>query len=238
MLEERGVPWIFNTSKTRAELVSLRKQLSNSYPFIVENGAAVFFPEGCANPHISLENLDGMPCKRFAPNRCEILALLARWREVYGFCFRGFADMDAPELSAVCGLHEKEALEALNRHFSEPIVWQDSEQNWQRFLNCLDESGLQALRGGRFIHIMGAADKGAAMQWLAAALDPEGEATTIALGDSDNDVAMLEAADIGVVVRSPHHQPPVIKSPSGEIIITEACGPSGWSEALLAIVSP
>ncbi|NKI18012.1 HAD-IIB family hydrolase [Spongiibacter sp. KMU-166] len=238
LLAAREIPWVFNTSKTRAELAVLREQLGNPHPFIVENGAAVFFPEGCGRNDIALEWVDGMRCKRFAPERGDILALLARWREVYGFRFRGFADMTAQELSEVCGLHQNEASLALDRHFSEPILWQDSDDNWQRFAEGLANSGLQALKGGRFIHIMGAADKGAAMQWLAAVLDPEGEALTVALGDSHNDVAMLQAADIAVVVRSPHHVPPVIKSPSGEVIITEGYGPSGWNEALRAILSP
>ena len=43
-LEIQGIPVIPITSKTKAELLPLRKQLNNSHPFIVENGAAIYIP--------------------------------------------------------------------------------------------------------------------------------------------------------------------------------------------------
>ena len=46
-LSDGGIPVIFVSSKTRSEIVELRGELGNNNPFIVENGAAVFIPEGC-----------------------------------------------------------------------------------------------------------------------------------------------------------------------------------------------
>ncbi|MFT4614813.1 MAG: putative mannosyl-3-phosphoglycerate phosphatase (HAD superfamily), partial [Bacteroidia bacterium] len=45
-LERRLVPVVPVSSKTRAELEPLRHELANVGPFIVENGAAIFVPEG------------------------------------------------------------------------------------------------------------------------------------------------------------------------------------------------
>jgi predicted mannosyl-3-phosphoglycerate phosphatase (HAD superfamily) len=44
--EERGIPVVFCSSKTRAEIEHLRKAAKVTDPFIVENGGAIFVPEG------------------------------------------------------------------------------------------------------------------------------------------------------------------------------------------------
>jgi mannosyl-3-phosphoglycerate phosphatase len=44
--QERGIPVIFCSSKTRAEIEHLRKATEADDPFIVENGSAIYAPEG------------------------------------------------------------------------------------------------------------------------------------------------------------------------------------------------
>ena len=237
-LADLGVIWILNTSKTQAELHQLAAQLNNTYPYIIENGAAIVVPTGCdLLADIDLEIINGQRVKQFARRRSEIIQLLCGWREQGKFQFSGFADYDAPTLRKITGLSLAEAELALQREYSEPIRWADSAERWVEFTDLLAREGLQALKGGRFIHIMGTADKGRAMSWLASCLYPSGPAPRlIALGDSSNDIAMLARADIGVVVRSPHHSPPRIAAPQGELRITKGFGPVGWNEALLDIL--
>ena len=45
-LERLEIPLIPASSKTRVEIEQLRQKLGNTHPFIVENGAAVFIPQG------------------------------------------------------------------------------------------------------------------------------------------------------------------------------------------------
>lgn len=232
------IPWVLNTSKTAAELATLRQRLHNSYPYIVENGAAVVFPDGgvVAAP----DDVAVSPWGRvqaLSTGREQILQCIHDWRAQHGELFTGFADMSAPELCALTGLPHDDAVLALQRDYSEPIVWRGSEADWQAFAQMLQNAGLKALRGGRFTHVIGDCDKGRAMQWLAPRLIPGCPAPRcIALGDGENDVAMLALADDAVVIRSAHHAPPDVPAPQGRVHITEAVGPAGWNHSLLALL--
>jgi mannosyl-3-phosphoglycerate phosphatase family protein len=239
LLEARSIIWVLNTSKTCAELKPLAKRLGNRYPFIVENGAAVVVPAGCdLLADVEMISIDGARHKCFAPRRHDIIHLLHGWREEKGYKFSGFSDFDAIALRDITGLELADAELALQRDYSEPICWQDSEEQWQRFERDLKVVGLQALKGGRFHHIMGPANKGLAMSWLVSCLYPSGPAPrVIALGDSGNDVAMLAAADVGVVIRSDHHAPPDVPNPKGAIVFTDRSGPAGWNDTLLDLLN-
>src|SRR6266545_4005865 len=44
LVEQQGVPLVFCTSKTRAEVEYWRRLTENRHPFVVENGGAVYIP--------------------------------------------------------------------------------------------------------------------------------------------------------------------------------------------------
>lgn len=235
-LREEGIPLILTSSKTRAEIQSLASELDLAYPFIVENGAGVVVPDTCFGG-LGGSSRDGVRLHAFGPPLASILSTLHQLRDESGVHFTGFSEMDDDEVMRRTGLSRTAASQARAREFSEPIVWLDDEASWPAFAARLQAAGLYSLRGGRFIHIMSNGDKGTALAWLRDRyVEQRGSLVcTVALGDSDNDVAMLARADIPVVVRSTSHEPPA-EAYRQNWYITERAGPAGWNEMVLAIV--
>ena len=102
----------------------------------------------------------------------------------------------------------------------------------------MSAQGANILQGGRFLHISGHCDKGSALRWLSAQYqqeDPQKEVLTIALGDSNNDNAMLEEATIAAQIRSPVHDFPRLKR-KDHIYQSRQYGPAGWAESLHKIL--
>lgn len=236
-LRRSGIPLILNTSKTRAELKMLRYQLRNYHPFIVENGSAVCAPKAYFGaPPADTEVLGPYDCRLFGVHYQQLLRQLDVFRPRYRFT--GFSQMSASRLSELCGLGIGPARRALNRDFSEPLIWQDSERALLSFQRELQSCGLSTLQGGRFLHVLGRADKGLSLEWLRQVYsqrDGSKRIRVIALGDSDNDIAMLQAADVAVVIRSPAHPPPEFNT-SARLVTSEREGPRGWADSIHALL--
>ncbi len=236
-LRDAGVPVILNTSKTYAELLELRQALGHEDPFIVENGAAAYIPAGLELPESSaLPMQNNLRCKAFGPARKRLLEVLDELRENYRFT--GFHEMTVTDVVAHTGLSETSATLAQQREFTEPLVWNDSIAALKAFSEELNQVDMQTQKGGRFVHVMGLSDKAKAMRWLAdqyAAMHSE-PITLVALGDGQNDVGMLKAADIPVVIRSPVHAPPEIPG-RNDAILSKDYGPVGWAASLENILA-
>ena len=153
------------------------------------------------------------------------------------FAFSGFHDMQAAEIKQLTGLDEAQVELAMKRRFSEPLLWEDSESAKEEFVDKLSQLGLHTLQGGRFLHVLGLTDKGRALDRLRTVYSQTFglRFTVIALGDSDNDIAMLEAADWPVLVRSPSHDLPELVCDK-PVTVSDHNGPEGWNECVLALV--
>jgi len=234
-LKASAIPLILTSSKTLAEIAELSAELELASPFIVENGAGVIMPvDYFSTPDAGQFRHNGYLFKSFGAEHVEIVKKLHAIRHEYGFRFSGFSDMSSTELADLTGLSLSRAGKAKQRLFTEPVLWQDGDDNWLIFSNLLKAVGLHHIRGGRFIHISGGGDKGIALDWLRQCYDKETGTSSqvMALGDSENDIGMLLKADYPVVVRSPVHEPPVITGKT-DVIVTEKTGPAGWNDAVL-----
>ncbi len=221
-IRARNIPLVLCSSKTRAEMLPLQAELGISGPFICENGAG-----------ICTVTAAGAELEALAAPRSEVLALLHTLREQEGFRFTGFADMSVEELAETTGLSLAAAALAAQREFSEPLRWEDSEQELPRFRSLLQQHGLTAQQGGRFLSVAGPTDKGAALNRLRLRYVNHGP--VIALGDSPNDLSMLAAADIGVIIKSARSDSLQPEGP-GRILRTQQRGPSGWQEAMSGLL--
>lgn len=227
-LGANSTPVILCSSKTRTEIELLRQQMANESPFIVENGAAICGLTSSDGAGGASDLVLGKPYS-------DILQALAEIREYSGFHFIGFNDMSLEQVCDYTGLSSESAALAKKREFSEPLVWQDSEENLERFLAELSLRGLKAQQGGRFLTVAGETDKGRAVAALRKLCSPGRKTRVIALGDSPNDEAMLNSADIAVVIKSAKSATMHIHGPD-KIIYTQECGPEGWNRAMLELL--
>lgn len=91
---------------------------------------------------------------------------------------------------------------------------------------------------GEFHHLMGNSDKGMAVRVLLELYKRKyGAVISVGLGDSPNDVPMLDAVDIPVLVCLPngeHH--PEVRLNNPRALLCRGVGPEGWNEAVLDIL--
>jgi mannosyl-3-phosphoglycerate phosphatase family protein len=239
-LEADGIPVIPCSSKTRAELLPLREALHNRHPFVIENGAAVLIPCGYFDqqPDASIAQ-DDFWIRSFTQPRSHWLQLLDAVGEEFAGEFIQFAHMDIAQIIEETGLDARSAALAAQREFSEPVQWLGSRSRQDAFVAALQRRGARVLRGGRFLHVSGDCDKGHALVWLNQQYDIKKGARaplSIAIGDSENDVAMLEAADYALIIRSPAHPPPVLSRRTGAVA-SDDTGPRGWNTGMRDILA-
>lgn len=234
-LGSRGVPLLLCSSKTRAEMEALAGGLGLAWPFIVENGGALVIPNGraagaaVAGTRAARVVVLGTPASLLMKAMGEIAAET-------GARLRAFEDLPASEIEDLTGLAGASIELARRREFDAPfLVEPDALDSVAR---AAEARGLRVTRGGRFFHLTGPTDKGRAVLELLRLYPANGSArVTVALGDSPNDLAMLEAVDRPIVV--PRSGGECDESLALRLAGAErapAPGPRGWNDAVLAVL--
>jgi mannosyl-3-phosphoglycerate phosphatase len=234
-LGELSIPTVLVTSKTRPEVEVLQRELGLDEPFIVENGGGIFFPE-------RYSDLDIPDSTIASPYRLRVLGRsyfdIRCFVEQHHdrFAIEGFGDMGVDRIVELTGLDREQARLAEAREFTEPFLLADESQ-LPALRRAAAAENLAITTGGRFHHLMGAGqDKGKAVDLvkeifrLSWGEDP----VTIGLGDSLNDLEMLERVDYPVVV-------PGVSGQLGERMGDRATlaphpGSRGWNESVLALL--
>jgi mannosyl-3-phosphoglycerate phosphatase family protein len=234
-LDQLDIPVIPASSKTRVEIERLRAELGNEHPFIAENGAATYIPVGYfpSQPRDTVLR-DDYWIHELSPPRATWLDALAKLESDFPGSFDYFHRAGTEGIMRMTNLPRERAEEANQREYSEPVKWFGDEQERETFLARLAEAGALVLQGGRFLSVCGDCDKGRALAWLRDSYRqawPLAECHDIAIGDSGNDCAMLEAAETALLIRSTVHEFPALQRTEG-VLHSEDYGPAGWAEGV------
>ena len=220
------IPVVLNSSKTLAELIDVRAGLRLPDPVVCENGAFIDVPEGYfSHP---------FPLRDAPPPRDVLQSAYLEVVRAGGYDCEAFFELGVEGIARVTGLDLDAAAKANDRRATEPVLWRDGGAEFNEFCAAIERRGLRCVRGGRFVHVMGNADKASAMLDLMSAFareEPRLPPTSIALGDGPNDADMLAAADIAVIVRAPHGRT-IDLGDHPRVIRTEEYGPHGWHNAI------
>ena len=241
-LRSLDYPLIFNSSKTLAEIESLAEELDLTTPLIAENGGIIAVP--CTSELATFcdssewQSSGAYKILITGLSRNYILTHAHAARTEHSYLFTGFSDMSEQELSSITGLTEPEAYKAKQRDVSEPILWQDTPERFGSFCEFLASKGIRTLHGGRFIHLMGPADKADGLHATCALYQhyqPDIDWSSVALGDSPNDHSMLEAADIGIVI--PHPDGAKVQTSGTHIFQAKYPASKGWNDSILTLLT-
>ena len=242
-LARAGVPLVICTSKTRAEVEALRVEMAHRDPFVVENGGAIYVPEGYFGS--AAAPFPGVATRLQPPGSCDrydvvelglpYATLVEHLRDAArasGVTVRGWADMNLDEVARRCEMTTASARLAVAREYDEPFVITGEHVGGAgRLQTELEARGVRLTRGDRFFHAMGAHDKGLAVRALVGLFRRAwGSMRFLAIGDAANDVAMLCEADEAIVIASP--QAATVAARVSGARLTRAPGPAGWNDAV------
>jgi mannosyl-3-phosphoglycerate phosphatase len=235
------IPLVLCTSKTRAETEVIRAELGLDDPFVVENGGAIYvrndyfpftLPGARSRGNFRLIEL-GTPYEK-------LVRALEEAATATGVVVRGFSQMSDKEVAELCGLSRTEAKQARMREFDEAFLLdtQDAKKQ-ERFFSRLQQQELRCVRGGRFWHLMGNNDKGAAVaRLLELYRQRDGQITSVGLGDSPTDLDFLRVVELPVLVQLPDGTYDAeVRKQLPHLTLAPAPGPAGWNAAVLEILA-
>ena len=221
------------TSKTQAEWQSLRRSLRLDIAIsVTENGSVIHTSSGFPFRHDKREHriISGTSYSDILKRVEQLPSILRRQ-------ITGFHDMSAEAVAEATGLSVDEAKRAKKRDATEPFLWSGSATELDMLKAICADADIQIQRGGRFFHFTGKATKRWAMERIKDAFvsrTTDREIITIALGDGPNDLAMIEAADFGVIMPNPEGV--TIFSDKRHVRNAPEPGPKGWVVAVEEIL--
>lgn len=235
-IRKSGIPLVITTSKTRVEVEVLRRETGIGGPFIVENGAAIFSPLG-------YPGFDASACEIRPPYAvfeigrpyAEIRAFVEKSAPAFGI--QGFGDLTAEEVGRLAGLSPEKAALARQREFTEPLLIPE-DTDFRLLVDRAGQEGMKVLKGGRFHHLVASRqDKGEAVKIAKRLLSRSHgiPLKTIGVGDSRNDLPMLQEVDIPVLI--PHPDGTYEENDLPCLRKATFPGSRGWHESLDALLN-
>jgi mannosyl-3-phosphoglycerate phosphatase len=201
-LQRLNIPIIPVTSKTREEVISICDEIGLKAPFIAENGSGIFVREGDKRFNLPLGIKKGKYYSHILGFDYGVARdILQKMGKSLKVNLVGFGDLSCEEVCQLTGLSIAEAELAKNREFSEPFLTPQNIDN-SLLLETASLYQCNIVLGDRFSHLISKkAGKGKAMEWLLSNYKLISENTvTIGLGNSPNDISLLENVDIPIII--------------------------------------
>lgn len=211
------------TSKTASEIHALSLPLDTK-TYIAENGMVM-----CHDNIKTYLNKSYEEIRSFLDNLSPDLRLH----------IVGFGDMSVEEIMTHTDLGYDNAVLAKTREATEPFLWNGSKDGLDELVRLAQLKGFNITQGGRFYHLMGAGDKGDAVEKMTRLYKDkykDKNVVTIALGDGPNDAKMLSCVNYGVKIPNHNGHDFDIENPQGKIIYPQQLGPAGWTEGMEKIL--
>lgn len=235
-----GIPVVPVTSKTRQEVETLRQQVGLRDPFIVENGSAVFVP--LHQTRFQLPEGGDEGGYRVLQLGCTYVVARAALKAIaqeLGRPLKGFGDWTVEQVEQVTGLSHQAAHQAKAREFTEPFMTPKNVEA-QALIDTVEDFGFRVVVGDRFSHLIGGdAGKGTAVRRLTefyrATLPAGCPITTVGLGNSPNDLEMLEAVDIPIVLPGKSGPHPQLADQGWKV--APAPAPEGWAAVVEEVLA-
>ena len=168
-IKKRNIPLILCSSKTRSELEEYQRKLRIKYPFISENGGAIFIPKGYFNkPKNDLKVKGKYLVLELGTPYKELRKRLLEATRKFRVKVVGFGDLKTKQIASMFNLPYEEARLAKKRDYDEPFYFLDKIE--PKKIGAIERefrrSGLNLTKGGRFYHLLGQNDKGKAVRLL------------------------------------------------------------------------
>ena len=227
-LQRHGIPVIPCTSKTAEEVLRFRELADLHDPFIVENGGAVYGESATGE----------LWHHELGPSWRQLRPQLADLERELGEPLQALGDLSDTEADRLLGLSGAALQQAKRRQCSVPFVPPKTPESRNRLQALAVMRQLGVVQGNRLGHLLGAGvSKGQALQTLKQHLGVP-DVKVLALGDSPNDLPLLDAGDCAVVVPGPAGPHPELKQgvAEGRYQLAPAPHGEGWSAAVLRCI--
>ena len=216
------------TSKTYLEVFDLFKENSLNFPFSTENGAAFYIPTN-KNSYYKKTNSKAKESTIIK----EIL--LKKINKNYFKSIKLIEYLDTNKQMNITKLSKADIDKFIKRKYSVPILWEGNNNLFEIFKNDLKKYNLKIAFGGKLWNISGNHNKLDAFNFYLKELCPkfiEDEILTIAIGDSMNDIEMLNKAQYSGIVKNESHIKIKFNNKKKFFFYSNLSAPEGWVEVV------
>ena len=188
-LQNLKIPVILCTSKTASEVEIIRNELCLIDPYIVENGAAIYG-----------ENIKGEKWQIILGENYQSLEkILENLSQEVNFSLKPLNNLTDKEATELTGLTGNSLVLMRDRHWSMPFL--NPPNDIEKKLNSVCKKyNVNIFKGNRMSHLLSInSNKGKAIKKLIE-FSNNYQVKIIGLGDSPNDLPLLENADYKIVI--------------------------------------